>query len=288
VPDDNGNGLRYPTRSRLSTGTAQGQHIPPMVAQARMLMPNDTLGQELEAMTGLDNGGLGDDGSVNGHNWSSVNSHNHCVEILLKLEQASNFDQADQSATSNSQSSQPLPLSFSGIFSFPSSPPSQANTSFQPELHQQNVDIGSQFEVQDFDHLRPSSAQSYNTSNSEFSLSSTDIDNDSVMSDSNPQLQARNDHLGVDLAHLNMGAGNSAQDQSFWNHQPQNGNDVQSSNGRTVVPDATWTEPRTVAPDSVSPRDGIRLTGPKRGQSENPKIERESPQTLPLCQRLTR
>lgn len=72
VPDDRDNGLRYPTRSRLSVGNGQTQNLPPLVAQARLLMPNDTLGYELEAMTGKSNVDHGDDGSVNGQNWSFV------------------------------------------------------------------------------------------------------------------------------------------------------------------------------------------------------------------------
>jgi hypothetical protein len=292
VPDDNENGLRYPTRSRLSGGTARAQNIPPLVAQARMLMPDDTLGHELEAMTGMSNGNLGDDGSVNGQNWPHVSTHYYHVEVVLTRAQLSGLDRLDQSATTNSQSTQPIPLSFSGILQFPSSPPTQANELFEPELNQQNLDITSQFESQfphpssynhfgNIDNFRPSSAQSHNTSNSEYSFSSTDVDNDSVMSESNPQPQARNAHLGVDLGALDMSAGQPGHGQNFWNYRQQLGQDTQPSNGRTLMPDAIENELRTVAPDSVSPRDGVSSTGPMRGQSEDPiakmkQIERES------------
>ena len=213
-------------------------------------------------------------------------------------EQASNIDQADQSAASNSQSTQPIPLSFSALLNIPSSPPSQVGQSFQPELDQQNGDINSQFELQfppsnhfgNFDNFRPSSAQSHNTNHSEYSFSSTDIDSDSVMSESNPQLQARNPHLGVDLGALDMSAGQPGHGQNYWN--PQLGQDTQSSDGRTLMPDFTSDELRTVAPDSVSPQDGRSSTGPMRGQSEDPvarlkQIERKSMRTLFHCSELT-
>lgn len=293
MPDHNENGLRYPTRSRLSAGNDQAQNLPPLVAQARMLMPNDTLGHELAAMTGMSNGNVDDDGTVNGQNWSFVSKAEYREGgAALTHEQESSIDQVDYYATSNSQSTQPIPLSFSGILNFPSSPPSQTNELFEPELNQQNVDITSQFESQfppsssynhfgNFDNFRPSSAQSHNTSTSEYSLSSTDIDNDSVMSDSNPQPQARNAHLGVDLGALDMSAGQTGQGQNLWNFRQQPGQDTQTSNGRTLMPDAGGDGLRTVAPDSVSPRDGASSTGPMRGQSEDPvakmkQIERES------------
>jgi hypothetical protein len=71
VPDRDENGLRYPTRSRMSAGTTRNQNVPALVAQARMLMPADTFGQELEAMVRAHEG-LGDDGLSLGQNWSSV------------------------------------------------------------------------------------------------------------------------------------------------------------------------------------------------------------------------
>ena len=77
MPDDRDNGLQYPTRSRLSAGNGETQNLPPFVAQARLLMPNDTLGHELEEMTAKSNGNLGDDGSVNGQNWSFVSIHKY-------------------------------------------------------------------------------------------------------------------------------------------------------------------------------------------------------------------
>jgi len=256
-----------------------------------MLMPEDTFGQELNAISGTNNGGRGDDGSFNGQNWPLVSQPNHHVLFVLTHKQVSGIEETDRSATTNSQSTQPIPLSFSGILNFPSSPPSQANELFEPELNQQNLDITSQFESQfphpssynhfgNIDNFRPSSAQSHNTSNSEYSFSSTDVDNDSVMSDSNPQPQARNAHLGVDLGALDMSARQSGLGQNFWNYHQQPGQDTQSSNGRTLMPDASGDELRTVAPDSVSPRDGVSSTGPMRGQSEDPiakmkQIERE-------------
>jgi hypothetical protein len=264
-----------------------------------MLMPEDTFGQELNAISGTNNGGRGDDGSVNGQNWPLVSQPNHYVQSVLTHEQVSSIEETDQSAPTNSQSTQPIPLSFSGILNFPSSPPSQANELFEPELNQQNLDITSQFESQfphpssynhfgNIDDFRPSSAQSHNTSNSEYSFSSTDVDNDSVMSESNPQPQARNAHLGVDLGALDMSPGQSGLGQNFWNYRQQLGQDTQSSNGRTLMPDAIENELRTVAPDSVSPRDGVSSTGPMRGQSEDPiakmkQIERESSCKLCLC-----
>lgn len=37
-----------------------------------MLMPQDTLGRELDELVAMSNGGAGDDGSVNVHDWSLV------------------------------------------------------------------------------------------------------------------------------------------------------------------------------------------------------------------------
>jgi hypothetical protein len=105
------------------------------------------------------------------------------------------------------------------------------------------------------------------------------------MSDSVPQLHARDDHLGVDLGPLSVGTEGGNVGQSFWNPRPQLDNDVQSSNGRTLLPDSNWVAPRTVAPDSVSPRDGARSTGPIRGQSEDPsgKVMRMSLRNTKPC-----
>ena len=115
---------------------------------------------------------------------------------------------------------------------------------------------------------RPSSAQSY-TSNSEYSLSSTDIDNDSEMSDSNPQPQGRNEHLGVELGRLNMAAQDSNPGTSFWLHPSHLNNDIQSGRSHTIRPGALQDD-RGISPsDLVSSREADSV-GPIRGQSEDP------------------
>jgi hypothetical protein len=82
VPETYETGSRHNTRSRLSSGTTRDPHVPDLVAQARMLMPADTFGHELEAMAAMINGGpgAGDDGSANGQNWSLVSALDPHVE----------------------------------------------------------------------------------------------------------------------------------------------------------------------------------------------------------------
>lgn len=246
-------------------------------------MPDDTLGRELGTMTGMDGGGLGDDGLHNGQDWSLVRACDLSLDALLTRDQGSNLDNA---TPSNSQSTPPIQLTFSGLLNIPSSPPPPSNELYQPESEQHSVDVTSQFDAHfpasstfnhfaHFESFRPTSAQSEYNSNSEYSLSATDMDDDSEMSDSIPQLHGRNDHLGVGLDALNMAVEGSASVQSYWIAQPQLAGDMQSSNSHTAMPH----QRRTVAPDSVSPRDTVSSTGPIRGVrvgSQDPdRIERE-------------
>lgn len=163
--------------------------------------------------------------------------------------------------------SQPLPrLTFSGILgSLP--PPAEANeipvsdpyilppfdSNFTPDLAQ----YGSL--RNDF---RPSSAQSYSAS--EFSLSSTDMDNDS-MSEASLQHRSGHDQIqGINLEAMTVGYVPP-------HHEPH----FRSTQSRT----------NAGANDSVSPADLTRSSGPTRGSGDDSsanleRLERKSSGTI--------
>jgi hypothetical protein len=111
------------------------------------------------------------------------------------------------------------------------------------------------------DDFRPSSAQSHSAS--EYSWSSTDVDNDSNMSDTGSLFHVQNDQLqGINLDGMNMGAGPSNQ---YWQHHTQlNGHDAGS-----VKTEAPGNELHNLVSGSVSPADIRSSVGPIRGNSED-------------------
>jgi hypothetical protein len=193
----------------------------------------------------------------------------------------------DQNGDSSASSQPVRELTFSQILNdSPSSPPAEdgpSDAEIMSQFHAQypSDDVHHQHRRHPQEEFRPSSAQSHTTSASEWSFSSTDVDNDSVMSDAGPQLHARNDQLqGIDLGVMDMEAGSSNQ-QSYWITPAANASGSQGSNTGAVKTEANWDELRTIAPDSLSPQDANSATGPIRGQSEDPasrinRLERES------------
>jgi hypothetical protein len=113
------------------------------------------------------------------------------------------------------------------------------------------------------DDFRPSSAQSHSAS--EYSWSSTDVDNDSNMSDTGSLFRGQNDQLqGINLDGMTMGAGPS---NHYWQpHTQLNGQT--NHNVGSVKTEAPSNELHTIAPDSVSPADMRSSVGPIRGNSE--------------------
>lgn len=196
-------------------------------------------------------------------------------------------------------SSQPLPeMSFSQLLNIPSSPPGPS-TALEDAPDQEMVSriqaiIGQSnsapyTQTQDhenFEIFRPSSAHSHSAS--EFSYSSTDVDNDSVMSENSFSLQPTNDpatDLGFGGMNLSTHNANTAATTTnhFWmdssHNQAVSGGGL--SNG--VKREAEWERLRTVAPNSVSPPEqtssGRTASGsPEKedDQSRAAKLERES------------
>lgn len=188
-------------------------------------------------------------------------------------------------------------LSFSQILNVPSSPsdepaepPSNSDADFASQIeaylraNNYTPDVSATNNAPpNFETLRPASAQSHTTS--EYSFSSTDVDTDSVMSDSNPVLQPTHEHasdLGFGGINLGVGASTSSP-HHFW----VNANPTQTDQGGThpqgIKRESGWERSRTVAPDSISPPD-LASSGAQQGgglvsedeSARNARLERES------------
>lgn len=136
------------------------------------------------------------------------------------------------------------------------------------------------YTTHDFDNFRPSSAQSHSAS--EYSFSSTDVDNDSVMSENIAAPQPNQDRapdFGFGGMNLSLNNGTATTNHFWMDHSH---NQVTRNGGiNGVKRDLEWEGMGTVAPDSVSPPD-------QSGSAQAPSASPEKEDTLSREARLER
>lgn len=181
-------------------------------------------------------------------------------------------------------------MTFSQILNIPSSPPDPSNTDqeiasqIQAIIGNNNAAPFTQTNHHDnFEPFRPSSAHSHSAS--EYSYSSTDVDNDSVMSENSYALQPTNDHatdLGFGGMNLSMNDTNHTTNH-FWMGANQNQSVSAGGQANGVKREAEWERLGTVAPNSVSPPEqsssGRVASGSPEKEDDSSraaKLERES------------